>query len=131
MHLNCQRSRGSLVLRTAPAAALISALFAAGCGGGDNETLLTDAEREEKAVLEVKGMITAKLDEFYEAAVDLQAAAPAPDVDGWSAATDADAVAAMKESWKRACRAYEGLEGALAVLFPELDVSTDARYDAF
>ena len=115
---------------------LQAAAFAAACVmvpacGGDNEALTDDAEREKQAVLEVKGMIQVSLDELHDAAIDLQAAAPAPDADGWSAASDAAAVSAMREQWKRARLAYEHVEGAIAVLFPDLDVSTDARYDAF
>jgi iron uptake system component EfeO len=111
-------------------AAAIAALNAAACGG-DNEVLTTDADREEQAVLEVKATIQTSLDELHNAAVALQAAAPAPDNDGWNAESDAAAVSAMREEWKRARRAYEHVEGAIAVLFPDLDVSTDARYDAF
>jgi iron uptake system component EfeO len=37
----------------------------------------------------------------------------------------------MKTHWKEARTAYESIEGAIAVLFPDLDVSTDERYDAF
>jgi len=37
----------------------------------------------------------------------------------------------MKASWKKARTAYEHVEGAIAVLFPDLDVSTDERYDGF
>jgi iron uptake system component EfeO len=41
------------------------------------------------------------------------------------------AVDQLKADWKKARVAYEHIEGAIAVLFPELDVSTDARYDDF
>lgn len=112
------------------AGVLGAAALCAACGG-DNEVLTSDAEREKQAVLEVKATIKVSLDELYDAAVDLQAAAPAPDADGWSAGSDAAAVNEMREQWKRARRAYEHVEGAIAVLFPDLDVSTDARYDAF
>src|SRR4051794_22937519 len=37
----------------------------------------------------------------------------------------------MKVQWRLARQAYEHIEGAIAVLFPELDVSTDERYDGF
>jgi iron uptake system component EfeO len=121
--MNGLRAAGILPLAAA-------GLLAAACGG-DNEVLTSDVEREEQAVLEVKGKIQVSLDELYDAAVDLQAAAPAPDADGWSAATDAAAVNEMRAQWKRARLAYEHVEGAIAVLFPDLDVSTDARYDAF
>lgn len=104
---------------------------AAGCGGGDNQQVIDDAAREEEATLAVKVIIQGHLDDLHAAAVALAAAAPEPDADGWSASADAAAVASMKEQWKKARLAYESIEGAIAVLYPELDVSTDARYDAF
>jgi iron uptake system component EfeO len=110
---------------------LAAALALPACSGGDNDKLLTDAEYEAQAVLDVKGFIQQNLDGFAAAAVALQAAAPAPDDDGWNSADDAAAVDAMKAEWKKARQAYERVEGAIAVLFPDLDVSTDARYDAF
>ncbi|CAN93730.1 MULTISPECIES: EfeM/EfeO family lipoprotein [Sorangium] len=99
--------------------------------GSDNETLLTDAEYEQKAVSGVKTFIEGNLDQFAAATAALQAAAPAPDADGWSATSDKEAVDAMKAEWKKARQAYESIEGAIAVVFPDLDYSTDARYDAF
>ena len=41
------------------------------------------------------------------------------------------AIATMKRAWIRARAAYENVEGALAPLFPDLDISIDARYDDF
>ena len=64
-------------------------------------------------------------------ATDLQAAAPAPDADGWGPATDATAIAQMKAAWVRGRTAYERVEGVLAPLFPDIDSSIDARYDDF
>lgn len=121
------RSRAclSFALTLAAAAALPA------CSDDDNDKLLDDAEYETKAVLTVKGFIEENLDELAAAAIALQAAAPAPDADGWSAEADPAAVSAMKVEWKRARQAYEHVEGAIAVLFPDLDVATDARYDAF
>ncbi len=82
-------------------------------------------------MLDVKAFIQTNLDGLASAAAALQAAAPEPDEDGWSAAAGKDAVDAMKAEWKKARWAYEHIEGAIAVLFRDLDVSTDARYDAF
>ena len=115
-----------------PFALLLAAVAALpACSGDDNEKLVTDAEYQDQAVLSVKTFIQQNLDAFAAAAVALQAAAPAPDADGWSAAADAAAVDAMKAEWKKARQAYEHVEGAIAVVFPDLDVSTDAHYDAF
>jgi iron uptake system component EfeO len=97
----------------------------AGCGGD------TSGSPESRAQATVKDQISVQLDNLVAAATMLQAAAPAPDADGWNDATDADAVAAMKTQWHAARVAYERIEGAIAVLFPDLDVSTDERYDGF
>lgn len=105
------------------------ALALAGCG--DNALVLDDAAREKEAVVTVKDYIDVRLEALAEAVTALQAAAPAPDADGWNAADDAAAVEAMRAEWKKARTAYEGIEGALAVVFPSLDYTLDARYDAF
>ncbi|HEY0463523.1 MAG TPA: imelysin family protein, partial [Polyangiaceae bacterium] len=47
----------------------------------------------------------------------------------WNTSQDAQAVLAMKEAWTRGRVAYELVEGALAPLFPQSDLATDARYD--
>ncbi|WP_437931531.1 imelysin family protein [Sorangium sp. So ce291] len=109
----------------------IAASLALPACSSDDTGPLTAADHEAQAVLEVKALIQTNLDDLASAAAALQAAAPEPDKDGWSAAADTDAVDAMKAEWKRARRAYEHVEGAIAVVFRELDVSTDARYDAF
>lgn len=84
-----------------------------------------------EATLAVKSDIDTQLNALHAAAVALQAAAPAPDADGWNATADAAAVASMKAEWKKARIAYERVEGAIAVLFGELDAATDERYDGF
>jgi iron uptake system component EfeO len=86
---------------------------------------------QDQALRSVKALISRNLDDLLTASHDLQSAAPMPDDDGWNAQGDASAVATMKAAWKRARTAYEHVEGAIAVLFPELDVSTDERYDGF
>src|SRR5262249_39498092 len=79
----------------------------------------------------VKDYVSKNLDALAAAVEEIQAAAPAPDEDGWNASRDADAVASMKAAWQRARDSYEHIEGAIAVLFPEIDISIDERYDAF
>jgi iron uptake system component EfeO len=86
---------------------------------------------EDRALADVKTLIARNLDDLVTASEGMQTAAPAADDDGWNAQTDADAISAMKAQWKKARVAYEHVEGAIAVLFPELDVSTDQRYDGF
>lgn len=86
---------------------------------------------ETEAVLGVKDYVQGQLDVLADAAAALQAVAPEPDADGWDEATRAAAIPAMQAEWQRARLAYERIEGAIAVLFPDLDASTDARYDDF
>ncbi|MDO9021042.1 MAG: imelysin family protein [Deltaproteobacteria bacterium] len=81
------------------------------------------------ALAAVKSALTADLAALVTAARAVQATAPAPDADGWDAARDPAAVAAQRARWREARAAYERIEGALAVLFPSLDYSTDERYD--
>jgi iron uptake system component EfeO len=86
---------------------------------------------QDQALLDVKSYIQTNLDALHTAVVDLQNDAPAPDADGWNASSDAAAVQKMRADWARARIAYEHVEGAIAILFPELDLSTDDRYDGF
>lgn len=86
---------------------------------------------EELAATETKSYVETNLDAFVSATTALCDAAPAPDADGWNATADAAAVTKMKTEWKKARVAYERVEGSIAVLFPELDASTDERYDGF
>jgi iron uptake system component EfeO len=107
----------------------VSALFAgvlgvAGCSS-------SSPTPEKQALEDVQTFINSNLDDLHTAVVAIQTAAPAPDADGWNATADAAAVANMKAAWMRARVAYEHVEGAIAVLFGDLDVSTDERYDAF
>lgn len=90
-----------------------------------------DTPPEDEATLAVKAYVTDELGKLHAAAVALQAAAPAPDDDGWNATADADAVAQMRVHWSEARASYERIEGAIAVLFPDLDAATDERYDGF
>lgn len=108
-----------------PHALLAAAVLATACA--------TDApvEPQQAALSAVKNDITADLAVLASAARAIQAAAPAPDADGWNNTRDAAAVQTMRAEWRRARAAYEHIEGAIAVLFAGLDVSTDERYDAF
>jgi iron uptake system component EfeO len=71
------------------------------------------------------------LADLVQAAKDLQTAAPTPAGRGWDATADAAAITAMKAAWRRSRVAYEHIEGALAPIFPDIDVAIDARYDDF
>ncbi|MFO0722454.1 MAG: EfeM/EfeO family lipoprotein [Myxococcota bacterium] len=104
--------------------ALFFALVFAGCGADPEAP-------KDHAIRTVKSYIAANLEGLVSAAAELETLAPAPDADGWNAAQDAAPLEAMRGAWKRARSSYEHIEGAIAVLFPELDVSTDERYDGF
>jgi iron uptake system component EfeO len=113
---------------TLAAALLAAACTSAGPGTPDGPT---GGDPSTATLLAVKGYIASNLDELLAAARELQRAAPAPDADGWTPGDSPAAVDAMKDAWRKARRAYEHVEGAIAVLFGELDESTDQRYDAF
>jgi len=111
----------------APFGALSIALAPATIGCGSDRS----GSQEQQAQATVKAQITTQLGNLVNASMALRAAAPAPDADGWNDTGDAAAVNAMKTHWAAARRAYEQIEGAIAVLFPDYDVSTDERYEGF
>ena len=83
------------------------------------------------AALKVKNYVSGELTLLNESATALQAFAPDADADGWNLTDDREAVFSMKGQWKQARLSYERVEGAIAVLFPGLDASTDERWDGF
>jgi len=103
-------------------ASLSVMLVLASCGGADPET---------QTLLDVKAYTESELEALSTAISDLAASAPEPDADGWNARDDAAAVDETKAAWRRARASYERVEGAIAVLFPSVDRSTDGRYDGF
>jgi iron uptake system component EfeO len=100
-------------------------LFTA-CGSDD-----TPPPGPEQVAAAMQASIAADLTDLVAAAKDLQTAAPTPSGRGWNPTDDAAAVTAMKAAWRRTRIAYEHVEGALAPIFPDLDVSMDARYDDY
>src|SRR5882672_10874878 len=100
-------------------------LFAvlAACG-----TDKTDADYNAEVVASMHDSIGADLDNLVQAARDLQTAAP---THAWNATSDAAAITAMRDAWKRTRVAYEHVEGATAPIFGDLDVTMDARYDDY
>jgi iron uptake system component EfeO len=105
---------------------MIPALLALACAN-DNAEL----DHEADAIAGVKAYVGAELTDLAAAGEAITASAPAADTDGWSSSSDAAAVDQMKGHWKDTRIHYERVEGAIAVLFPDLDVSTDERYDGF
>lgn len=109
--------------RTATLALL--SLLASGCGADPSSDVRTQALNATKAT------VAADLAAITRAVTELRAAAPAPDADGWNATADRAQVEQMRAAWLRARDAYERVEGAIAQLFPDLDVAMDQRYDFF
>lgn len=93
---------------------------AAGCAGRD--------AFEADAVLAVKDTVSTELANLREASAAIGDRAPAPDADGWQGGAELDPA---KAAWEDARRSYERIEGAIAVLFHDLDASTDERYEGF
>lgn len=113
-------------------ATIATALLLAACGNDPiDEGNGNPADHQTQAILSVKTYVSSELARLRDAAVALQAAAPEADADGWNPTDDAAAVEAMRAEWKKARLAYERIEGAIAVIFPDLDASTDERYDGF
>lgn len=80
---------------------------------------------EAAAILAVKDETTVQLQALAQSALDIQQNAPG--LAGWTAGD----TTAIEASWRDARVAYERVEGAIAVLFPDLDAATDERYDGF
>ena len=99
----------------------LSALLVSACSGKDG------GEYEEDAIVAVKEIVAADIANLESAASGIQDAAPDA---AWSS-NDSSSISDMKDSWADARTAYERVEGAIAVLFPDLDASTDERYDGF
>ncbi|MDP2345197.1 MAG: imelysin family protein [Deltaproteobacteria bacterium] len=90
-----------------------------------------DDDGSADARLRVKNYINGELTLLNDSAAALQSFAPDGDANGWNPADDLQAVLTMKGQWKNARLSYERVEGAIAVLFPGLDASTDERWDGF
>ena len=131
-----------------PLRALIGAVFLVACSSGDATSPTSppppppantpppvttppdDATQQAKAVQDMHDILLADVDALAAAAVEMQNAAPMPAGRGWDK-SDEPAIAAMRAAWLKARTAYEHIEGALAPLFPDIDMAIDARYDDF
>ncbi|MDQ3033384.1 MAG: EfeM/EfeO family lipoprotein [Myxococcota bacterium] len=119
--------------------ALGVALAAVGCRAGDDaprpavpsEIVGGPAPEtpDVRATRELKRYVDTHVAELASACVAICEAAPAADADGWSAAEDREDIDAMRAHWRRARAAYERIEGAIAILFPETDADVDGRYE--
>jgi iron uptake system component EfeO len=91
----------------------------------------TDPDYEAEVVAKMHQTLLTDINGLHTAAQDLANAAPAPTGRGWSETEDAAGIDAMTKAWIRARGAYERTEGAIAPLFPDIDVEIDERYDGF
>jgi iron uptake system component EfeO len=107
---------------------VLAALLLPACAD-DNALVLADAANDAAAAAAVKQSLVAHAADLHTAAVALQAAAPPPGSPGWNATTDRAAIVAMKEQWQQARLAFEALEGAVDVFFPDVEASIDLRYE--
>jgi len=115
---------------TTPLIALL--LLSPACSSDDDGgTTGGDLEYQEQVVTGMHSALLTDVKALHDAAVELQAAAPAPTGRGWNETMDAAAISAMTDAWLDARKAYERTEGALAPLFPQIDTLIDARYEDF
>ncbi len=103
----------------------------AGIGGCSDPDTTKGPSDESTVTLGMKNYLAGHIDTWLLAAQELQASAPLPTGRGWDKTLDADAIVAMKKAWMKARWAYEHIEGAVAPVFPDSDLATDARYDDY
>jgi iron uptake system component EfeO len=88
----------------------------------------SDSEFRAEVTAQIHDAIADELDDLVHAAHEIQAAAP---THAWDPFGDANAMAQMRDAWRRTRIAYEHVEGATVPLFGDLDVALDARYDEY
>jgi iron uptake system component EfeO len=108
---------------------LAAGLFLAACAN-QNDLVLADAALDDAATTAARDEALGHADDLRAAVTDLCAAAPAPTATGWSAATHPDAVARMRDSWRRARVAYQSIEGLMDMFLGDVDAAVDARLEA-
>jgi iron uptake system component EfeO len=106
----------------------VISLSVAACSSDGASSPKTDADYEHDVVAGMHDALLSDIDALHAAAQRLVAVAPGH---AWDADADAPAIAAMTNAWIAARTAYERTEGALAPLFPDIDLAIDARYDDF
>ncbi|HEY2365365.1 MAG TPA: imelysin family protein [Polyangiaceae bacterium] len=89
----------------------------------------SDADYSNDVASQMHEALTVDLHQLVVSAQALQDAAPVTQGRGWDAQADFVAIAQMKNEWLRARAAYEHVEGAVAPMFPNLDVALDSRYE--
>ncbi len=93
------------------------------CGSGAK----SEGQLKADIVTMMHALMLGELQGLNQAAIDLQAAAPAT---GWDPVQDSGAaIDAMKEAWTRTRLHWERAEGPVAPMFSDLDVAIDSRYE--
>ena len=88
-----------------------------------------DDSQRARVELGMKQQLSQQVGALQAATEELERIAPLSPDRGWDATKDAPAIASMMDAWTHGRVAYELIEGALAPLFPQSDLATDARYD--
>lgn len=88
----------------------------------------TDADFRAEVTAAMHTSMTQNLADMVQAARELQAAAPTR---GWNVVTDAPEINKMRDAWKRVRIAWEQVEGAIAPMFSDLNITMDSRYEDF
>lgn len=110
---------------TLAAVALLAVVPAAGCGSDGK----SESQLKADIVTSMHALMLTELQGLYQAAVDLQAAAPSS-FSGWDPSKDSGAtIDAMKLAWTRTRLHWERAEGPVAPMFPDLDDAIDSRYE--
>lgn len=107
---------------------LLAGVTASGCSSSADDS---DASYRAEVTKGMHDSLALEIADWKKAATDLANLAPVTSGRGWDKAQDAQAIADMKEAWKRVRVAYEHIEGAIAQLYQETDFAVDARYDDF
>jgi iron uptake system component EfeO len=106
-------------------------LASSGCTQNVSAPEKTDAQYKADVTRGLYALVEKNIDSLEVAATELQVLAPTPVGRGWDPAQDAGKIDAMRAAWANVRAPYERIEGVVAPLFGELDVSMDQRYDAF
>lgn len=88
----------------------------------------TDADFRAEITGSMYTSMTQNLMDMVQAAREIQAAAPTR---GWNVVTDAPAINKMRDAWKRLRVAWELVEGAVAPMFNDQNITMDSRYEDF
>ncbi|HEY4106200.1 MAG TPA: imelysin family protein [Polyangiaceae bacterium] len=113
----------------APLAFTFALASLVGCSSNGDDS--ASAPSADSVVSAMHDSLLGDIKDLKTAAIATQAAAPAPADRGWDATEDQAAFEATQAAWKQARTAYEHTEGALAPIFPNIDVLIDARYDDY